>query len=51
LLSVLEECGVTFDCLPGKKNVNTDADALYHLDIDSLKIQDNNEELLTLLLG
>jgi hypothetical protein len=31
--------------------VNTVADALSRLDIDSLKIQDNTEELLLLLSG
>jgi hypothetical protein len=40
-LLLLEEYGVTFDCLPGKKNVDTVADALSRLEIDSLKIQDN----------
>jgi hypothetical protein len=37
-LLLLEEYGVTFDFLPGKKNVATLADALSRLDIDSLKI-------------
>jgi hypothetical protein len=46
-LLLLEEYGVTFEYLPGKKNVSTVADALSHLDIDSLKIQE--EELLALL--
>jgi hypothetical protein len=46
-LLLLEEYGVTFEYLSGKKNVV--ADALSHLDIDSLKIQ--QEEVLTLLLG
>jgi hypothetical protein len=46
-LLLLEEYGVTFEYLPGKKNVV--ADALSHLDIDSLKIQE--EEVLTLLSG
>jgi hypothetical protein len=45
----LEEYGVTFEYLPGKKNVGTVADALSCLDIDSLKIQE--EEVLTLLSG
>jgi hypothetical protein len=48
-LLLLEEYGVTFEYLPGKKNVNTVADALSRLDIDSLKIQE--EEVLTLLSG
>jgi hypothetical protein len=46
-LLLLEEYGVTFEYLPGKKNVVVDA--LSHLDIDSLKIQE--EEVLTLLSG
>jgi hypothetical protein len=45
----LEEYGVTFEYLPGKKNVGTVANALSCLDIDSLKIQE--EEVLTLLSG
>jgi hypothetical protein len=45
----LEEYGVTFEYLPGKKNVSPVADALSRLDIDSLKIQE--EEVLTLLSG
>jgi hypothetical protein len=44
-LLLLEEYGVTFEYIPGKKNVV--ADALSCLDIDSLKIQE--EEVLTLL--
>jgi hypothetical protein len=48
-LLLLEEYGVTFEYLPGKKNVGTVADALSCLDIDSLKIQE--EEVLTLLSG
>jgi hypothetical protein len=47
-LLLLEEYGVTFEYLPGKKNVAVVADALSHLDIDSLKIQEE-EEVLTLL--
>jgi hypothetical protein len=42
-LLLLEEYGVTFEYLPGKKNVV--ADALSCLDIDSLKIEE--EEVLT----
>jgi hypothetical protein len=48
-LLLLEEYGVTFEYPPGKKNVGTVADALSRLDIDSLKIQE--EEALTLLSG
>jgi hypothetical protein len=43
----LEEYGVTFEYPPGKKN--DVADALSRLDIDSLKIQE--EEVSTLLSG
>jgi hypothetical protein len=46
-LLLLGEYGVTFQYLPGKKNVV--ADALSRLDIDSLKIQE--EEVSTLLSG
>jgi hypothetical protein len=46
-LLLLEEYGVTFEYLRGKKNVV--ADVLSLLDIDSLKIQE--EETLTLLSG
>jgi hypothetical protein len=46
-LLLLEENGVTFDCLPGKKNVGDVTDALSRLDIDSLKIQE--EEVLKLI--
>jgi hypothetical protein len=48
-LLLLEEYGVTFEFLQGKKNVWSVADALSRLDIDSLKIQ--KEEVLTLLSG
>jgi hypothetical protein len=52
-LLLLEEYGVTFEYLPGKKqkNVADVADALSRLDIDSLKIQEEIEEVLTLLSG
>jgi hypothetical protein len=52
-LLLLEEYGVTFEYLsgPGKKNVGTVADALSLLDIDSLKIQEETGEVLTLLSG
>jgi hypothetical protein len=46
-LLLLEEYGVTFEYLPGNKQKNVLADALSLLDIDSLKIQE--EEVLTLL--
>jgi hypothetical protein len=48
-LLLLEEYGVTFDYLPGKKNVAAVADTLSRIDIDSLNIQE--EEVLTLLSG
>jgi hypothetical protein len=44
---LLEEYGVTFEYLSRKKQKNVVADALSRLDIDSLKIQE--EEVLTLL--
>jgi hypothetical protein len=50
-LLLLEEYGVTFDYLPGKKNVDDIADALSRLYIDSLNIQEETQESLTLLLG
>jgi hypothetical protein len=46
---LLEENGVTFEYLPGKKNVTTVADSLSRFDIDNLKIQE--EEVLLLLSG
>jgi hypothetical protein len=46
-LLVHEEYGVTFEYLPGKKNVV--ANALSRLDIDSLKIQEKEE--LTIISG
>jgi hypothetical protein len=48
-LLLLEEYGVTFEYLSGNKNVSDVADALSCLDIDILKIQE--EEVLTLLSG
>jgi hypothetical protein len=50
-LLLLEEYGVTFEYLPGKMNKNVVADALSRLDIDSLKIQEETKEALTLLSG
>jgi hypothetical protein len=48
-LLLLEEYGVSFEYLRGKKNVGTATDVSSCLDIDSLKIQ--KEEVLTLLSG
>jgi hypothetical protein len=48
-LLLLEEYGVKFEYLPGKKNVAAITDALSCLDINSLKIQE--EEVLPLLSG
>jgi hypothetical protein len=48
-LLLLEEYGVTFEYFPGKKNAKVVTDALSRLDVDSLKIQE--EEVLTLLSG
>jgi hypothetical protein len=50
-LLLLEEYGVTFEYLPGKKNIVILADALSRLDIESLKIQDDKKEVLTFLSG
>jgi hypothetical protein len=47
LLLILEEYGITFEYLLGEKNVV--ADALFRLNIDSLKILE--EEVFTLLSG
>jgi hypothetical protein len=47
-LLLLEEYQVTFEYFQGKRNVV--ADALSHLDIDSLKIQEEAQEVLTLTL-
>jgi hypothetical protein len=46
-LLLLEEYGVTFEYLPGKKNIITDT--LFRLDIKNLMIQE--EEVLILLSG
>jgi hypothetical protein len=43
-LLLLEENGLTFEYLTGKKQKNVVADALSRLDIDSLKIQEETEE-------
>jgi hypothetical protein len=53
-LLLLEAYWVTFEYLPGKKNVVTVADALSSIDIDSLKIQEEEDEeveVLTLFSG
>jgi hypothetical protein len=50
-LLLLEEYGVTFEYFPGKKQQYVVADVLSRLDIDSLKIQENKEEVSTLLSG
>jgi hypothetical protein len=50
-LLLLEEYVVTFEYLPGKKNVADVADAQSRLDIDSLNIQEETEEVLTLNSG
>jgi hypothetical protein len=46
-LLLLVEYGVTFEYLPGKKNVADVADALSRLDIDSLKIQERSIRSVT----
>jgi hypothetical protein len=43
-LLLLEEYGVTFEYLPGKIQKNVVADALSRLDIDSLKIQEEEKK-------
>jgi hypothetical protein len=48
-LLLLEEYGMTLVFLPGKKIVATVGDALSCLEINSLKIQEGTEEVLTLL--
>jgi hypothetical protein len=52
-LLLLEEYGVTFEYIPGKKqkHIVVVADALSRLDIDRLKIQEEKQEILTLLSG
>jgi hypothetical protein len=50
-LLLLEEYVVTFEYLPGKKQKNVVADPLSRLDTDNLKIQEEQEEVLTLLSG
>jgi hypothetical protein len=44
LLLPLVEYGVTFEYLPGGKNVAAIVDTLSHLDNDSLKVQEEEEE-------
>jgi ABC-type Fe2+-enterobactin transport system substrate-binding protein len=48
LVLLLEELGVTFEYLPGNKHKNNSADTLSHLDIESLKIQEEGEILILL---
>jgi hypothetical protein len=48
---LLEEYGVPFEYLHGKKNVDVIADALSRLDIDSLKIQEEQQDVFTYLSG
>jgi hypothetical protein len=52
-LLLLEEYGVTFEYLPvfKQKNAGLVADALSRIDTDSLKIQEETEEALTLISG
>jgi hypothetical protein len=49
-LLLLEEYGVIFEYLPGKKQNNVVADDVSRLDIETLKIQEEEEEVLPLLL-
>jgi hypothetical protein len=51
LLLLLEKYGIAFHYLSGKKNVYVVANALFCLNIYSLKIQDNTEKTLTVLSG
>jgi hypothetical protein len=46
-----EKYGVTFEYIPGKKNVGNVEDALSRLDIDKLKIQIETEKPSTFLSG
>jgi hypothetical protein len=48
---LLEEYGVTFEYIPGIKRKNFALDDSSHLDTDSIKIQEEEEEALTLLSG
>jgi hypothetical protein len=50
-LLLLEEYGVSIGYLQKKKTVSTVTDALPRFDIDFLKIQEETEEILTLLSG
>jgi hypothetical protein len=50
-LLLLEEFGVTFQYLSEEKQKNVVEDPLFRLDIDRLKIQEESEEVLTLLSG
>jgi hypothetical protein len=52
-LLLLEAYGVIFEYLPGKKqkNVADVTDALSRLDIDNMKIQEDTEEVSTILSG
>jgi hypothetical protein len=50
-LLLIEEYGVTFEYLPGKKIVVTIVDDLSRHEIDSLKIQEEEVEELTLFSG
>jgi hypothetical protein len=50
-LIFLEEYGVAYEYLPGKKNMEIVADYQYCLGMDSLKIQEETKEVFTLLSG